>query len=519
MMRKKSPLLVAIASLVLLTSRCGSCDEAGAQDNKATVEQDVNYYDFLRVPSSATVDDIKRSYRRLAIELHPDKLPHTASDDEREACKEKFLFLQKAYETLSDDKERMLYDYDLIYGNEHGKDTAPPPPPPPDYPFAGSKYMTIIKAPNLKVTFNVEFPATAIPDLDIPVNVSLKTVFEGGKQNVTYLRRNLCLVCQGLGVALEDRVVCNLCHGQGSVWQKLKISSSQADKQQFEQLTFCQCPGCLGRGFKVTTNTKRCVACGGYGFIHENTWFTAFFQKGMEDGQAYVYESIGNQHRDGRRGHVQITGHYDIPKEFYHDTNTSDLIFTYNTSISALEQGLTFGFTYPTGDWITVDIPEDVSAVDILNGFEVRLDGLGLFKKKETEEERNNSESHDGIEDDIIVDLDGFFDDETVQKSEKKLRGDLVVKLGLNWTDISPIQMFQQLVVSETILLKIAPNFSCFPHQMSSLDNGDLPDGFEISTVEKLIEMKRSGALNISMDDFPSLGNDEYTSTDKTYLS
>lgn len=55
---------------------------------------------------------------------------------------------------------------------------------------------------------------------------------------------------------------------------------------------------------------------------------------------------------------------------------------------------------------------------------------------------------------------------------------------------------------------------------MPSLDNGDLPDGFEISTVEKLIEMKRSGALNISMDDFPSLGNDEFmTSTEKAYLS
>jgi molecular chaperone DnaJ len=439
-------LLIGMASrLLLFLSAVLLCSGCKAE----STDQADNFYDFLGVSSSATLDEIKRSYRRLAIELHPDKLSHTAADTEKEACKEKFLLLQKAYETLSDDKERMLYDYDLIYGNQHGKDATPPTPPPPDEPYSGSRYSTLIKASGVKVAFNVQFPATAIPDMEIPVNVSLKHVIEGGQQNVSYIRRNVCLVCQGLGVALEDRVVCELCQGKGNVWQKLKVKGdAQRSGSSFEQLSYCQCPGCLGRGFKVSASTRRCVACGGYGYIYEDAWFTAYFQKGMEDGQVYLYESIGNQHRDGRRGHVQVTGHYDVPIGFIYDRNTSDLIYTHNTTLSELEKGLSFGFSYPTGDWMDVDIPEDISVQDIITGFEVRLEGLGLFKETDTEIEKGGHYDKNGVEDDIVVDLDGFFDDETIQKGEDKLRGDLVVKIGLNWTDISPSYMFETLVVS-----------------------------------------------------------------------
>lgn len=462
-MRNKSGFLLLLTSTLLFScSKCGEASSSGNSNNQDDFAhennvddnnnlEDVNYYDFLRVSSSATLDEIKRSYRRLAIELHPDKLPHSATDAEREACKEKFLLLQKAYEILSDDKERMLYDYDRIYGNQHGKESSPPSPPPPDEPYAGSRYATLIKAPGIRVTFDVKFPATAIPDMEIPVNVSLKHVIEGGQKNVSYIRRNLCYVCRGLGVAIEDRVVCDICQGQGSVWQKLKRSGNTNGKERsFEQLTFCQCPGCLGRGFKVSANTKRCVACGGYGYTYEDTWFTAYFQKGMEDEQIYLYESIGNQHRDGRRGHVQVTGHYDIPQGFIYDRNTSDLIYIHNTTLSELEKGLSFGFAYPTGDWMDVDIPEDVTVEDLLAGFEVRLEGLGLFKENsEDGQEGKHGIGSKGIKEDIVVDLDGFFDDEG--KKEEKLRGDLVVKLGLNWTDISPSQMFETLVVSVII--------------------------------------------------------------------
>lgn len=64
-----------------------------------------DYYKVLQVPRSATAEDIKKAYRRLALINHPDKNPH-----DRAAAEEKFKLIAEAYETLSDSTERAKYD-------------------------------------------------------------------------------------------------------------------------------------------------------------------------------------------------------------------------------------------------------------------------------------------------------------------------------------------------------------------------------------------------------------------------
>jgi curved DNA-binding protein CbpA len=71
-----------------------------------------DYYAVLNVPRSASDDDIKKAYRRLAQVFHPDK--HT-TDDQREKAQEAFARLQAAYEVLSNPEKREVYD---IYGEE-----------------------------------------------------------------------------------------------------------------------------------------------------------------------------------------------------------------------------------------------------------------------------------------------------------------------------------------------------------------------------------------------------------------
>ncbi|XP_077189302.1 sterile alpha motif domain-containing protein 13 isoform X1 [Paroedura picta] len=65
----------------------------------------VNYYDILGVQRNASVDDIKRAYRKLALKVHPDKNPK-----DRDAAEKKFIEISRAYDVLSDAKKRDRYD-------------------------------------------------------------------------------------------------------------------------------------------------------------------------------------------------------------------------------------------------------------------------------------------------------------------------------------------------------------------------------------------------------------------------
>ena len=73
-----------------------------------------NHYHLLSVPKEADAKDIKKSYRKLALELHPDKLlQQNLTAEEIENKTDHFILVQEAYETLSDDRKRYLYDSTL----------------------------------------------------------------------------------------------------------------------------------------------------------------------------------------------------------------------------------------------------------------------------------------------------------------------------------------------------------------------------------------------------------------------
>ena len=76
-----------------------------------------NYYTVLGVSAGATLEEIKKAYRKLALRYHPDKNP---GDDEAEA---KFIEINEAYDTLSDDNKRKTYDQSLRGGQQKNEST------------------------------------------------------------------------------------------------------------------------------------------------------------------------------------------------------------------------------------------------------------------------------------------------------------------------------------------------------------------------------------------------------------
>ncbi|EGN96619.1 hypothetical protein SERLA73DRAFT_184716 [Serpula lacrymans var. lacrymans S7.3] len=67
-------------------------------------------YDVLGIPSSASIDDVRKAYKQKALETHPDKLEPTASEKERRAAEGKFRNVKEAFEILSDPDKRKAYD-------------------------------------------------------------------------------------------------------------------------------------------------------------------------------------------------------------------------------------------------------------------------------------------------------------------------------------------------------------------------------------------------------------------------
>lgn len=87
-----------------------------------------SYYDLLGVPKDAKQDEIKKSYRKMAVKWHPDKHASKSEAEQKEA-EEKFKLIAEAYDVLSDDEKRAVYDR---YGEEGLKAGAPPPRPDED---------------------------------------------------------------------------------------------------------------------------------------------------------------------------------------------------------------------------------------------------------------------------------------------------------------------------------------------------------------------------------------------------
>lgn len=72
-----------------------------------------NYYEILECTIKCSLQELKKKYREIALKFHPDKVLVNSTDEEREMYKVYFLYVQAAYETLSDEERRLQYDLSL----------------------------------------------------------------------------------------------------------------------------------------------------------------------------------------------------------------------------------------------------------------------------------------------------------------------------------------------------------------------------------------------------------------------
>jgi len=207
------------------------------------------YYEILGVSRTATEEEIKKSYRRLALKYHPDRNP---GDKEAE---EKFKEAAEAYEVLSDPEKRAIYDR---YGHEGLASTG----------FQGFRGFDDIFASFSDIFSDIfgftsgtrtRSAARAGVDLRYDLRISFMEAALGTTKEIEIEKYERCSTCGGYGTAPgTSPEVCPRCRGRGQISQTsgfFSISTTCPHCHGYGQIITTPCPRCRGTGKQKTTKT------------------------------------------------------------------------------------------------------------------------------------------------------------------------------------------------------------------------------------------------------------------------
>ena len=333
-----------------------------------------DYYKILGVGKSASSDEIKRAYRRLAQEYHPDKGGN----------QEKFKEINEAYQVLSDPQKKAQYDqFGTIFeqaraqGGSHG--------------FEGFRdFSSFAEAFDFfggrnqrggrPETFGFEDIFEGIlgglgrshargakrsqrsRDISIDLEISLADAYYGVSQEINLRRTVICEKCGGSGAEPGSKLKdCSYCQGKGQVEQR-----SGGGFFTFSQIITC--PECNGFGKKPE---KVCLECGGERRVKKSKLLKIKIPAGISDGQVI---SLAGQGEAGLpsalAGDLYVTVHVRPDPRFEREGDN----LLYELPIDFSQAALGDKIEVPTIDgWLKVKIPEGIES-----GTVIKLEDKGM---------------------------------------------------------------------------------------------------------------------------------------------
>ncbi|MHA1426282.1 MAG: molecular chaperone DnaJ [Candidatus Helarchaeota archaeon] len=262
-------------------------------------------YEVLGVARNATKDEIKKAFRKKAIQYHPDKNP-----DKREWAEEKFKELAEAYEILNDDNKRQLYDR---FGWNGVKQSG----------FSGFRDINF---DDLFSSFSDIFGfgggggigdifgdffgfgrrrgrqrQVKGRDVRLDVEISLEEAFQGTKKSIKVPRYVSCEICGGSGAeSPSDIETCYTCGGRG----QRQVVRQTAFGQMINIIT---CEKCKGTGQQIK---KKCKKCSGTGRIKKTKKISVELPRGVDSGSRLRIHGEGEAPpRGGSPGDLYVVVH------------------------------------------------------------------------------------------------------------------------------------------------------------------------------------------------------------------
>lgn len=311
-----------------------------------------DYYEVLGVPRTATEDEIRQAYRRLALKYHPDRNPGSPE------AEEKFKQLAEAYEVLSDPEKRQIYD---AYGQEGLKSVGVPHYSSVEDIF--SAFRDIFFGVDPFEAFFGERHERIVTEtrgasLKCELDVTLEDVYSGAERTVEIRKKVNCEKCGGRGsTSPNDPVTCPQCGGSGYV-----------QRQQAFFLLRQTCPRCGGRG---KTIMNPCSSCHGRGVVNGKRTVLVRIPAGIEDGQMLRVQGEGDAgEQGGKPGDLYCVVHVKPHPIF--ERRSNDIIL--HLPITYAQAALGCEIVVPTlRGKTTIKIPQGTKSGDF---FKVKGEGL-----------------------------------------------------------------------------------------------------------------------------------------------
>jgi molecular chaperone DnaJ len=273
-----------------------------------------NYYEILGLSKDATHEEIKKAYRKLAIQYHPDKNP----DGD-----EKFKEISVAYETIGDESKRKEYDNRL------------------NNPFGGNgdlSYEDFIRQMFGNQGGNPRDNSQrrkSAPDKIVKVQVTPIESYKGVDKKISYMKNNHCDACSGAG---GEQQSCNTCGGAGF---QIKTYGTGFMVQQIRTT----CTTCAGRGY---TLVHSCYSCNGNGVKTVANEISVKLPVGVDSGQYLKLVNLGD-FKNGEYGDLVLQ--IELVSQDGYEKMNNDLIYNLFLNLEEVQKDK-FIIPHPEGSLI-----------------------------------------------------------------------------------------------------------------------------------------------------------------------
>ncbi len=325
-----------------------------------------NYYDILGVPKNASQDDIKKAFRKLAHQYHPDK---TGGDEK------KFKEVNEAYQVLSDESKRQQYDQFGHAAYQQGAQGGAG-----GY-GGGVSWEDVMRQGGFSSQGGVEFDLGDMfgdlfgggarraqsarsrgADLEVEAVLEFKEAVFGVKKDITLQKNLVCEHCKGTRGEPETKIVpCETCKGTGQVTETRRIIFGNIQ-------TSVTCSTCLGTGSKPETI---CRTCSGQGIMRGKETLSVTIPAGIDDRERIRLSGQGSAGMyGGPSGDLYIAVRVKSDKRFERDGDALIMQLPINFSQAAL--GDSVNLSTLEGE-IVLKVPPGIQS-----GHRLRLKNLGV---------------------------------------------------------------------------------------------------------------------------------------------